>query len=99
MHHLTPGDAVRMIGIENLYAVHIHDNDGVRDLHQTPFNGVIDWTDFGLALHEIGFAGVVSLETAVSEKIPIPLREYEEMGLSKKARYIAALAADGQACV
>ena len=92
MFHTAPGDAARLIGTEYLYAVHIHDNDGIKDRHQMPFSGVIDWADFGKSLQEIGFDGVISLETGVPGSIPDALREYEEIGLAKKIRYIANLA-------
>ncbi len=48
---------------DRLKTLHIHDNDGTRDAHWDPFCGSIDWEDFRLALQEIGFGGVVSLET------------------------------------
>lgn len=96
MFGTSPADAVRMIGSEYLYALHIHDNNGEHDLHWHPFRGVIDWDDFGRALHEIGYQGVISLETSVSDKIPDVLRDYEEIGLFKKAQYIAALAGGEQ---
>lgn len=92
MFDLPVSDAVRLIGKDYLYALHIHDNNGVNDLHWNPFQGVIDWNDFGNALQEIGYQGVISLETGVSAKIPSALKEYEEIGLFRKARYIAALA-------
>lgn len=92
MFDLPLPDAVRLIGTEYLYALHIHDNNGVNDLHWHPFNGVINWTDFGNALNEIGYKGVISLETSVSNKIPAVLKEHEEISLFRKARYIAALA-------
>ena len=92
MFHTAPGDAARLIGREYVYALHIHDNDGIKDRHQMPFGGVIDWVDFGKSLHEIGFDGVISLETGVPESIPDALREYEEIGLAQKIRYIADLA-------
>lgn len=92
MFGLSPADAVRMIGKDLLRTLHIHDNDGRNDLHWNPFNGVIDWEDFGAALYEIGYDGVISLETGVSAKVPAELIEYEEIGLFKKASYIAALA-------
>ena len=60
----SPADAVRAIGKEYL-ALHVHDNNGVSDLHWRPGEGVIDWVDFTKALHEIGFEGCVSLETSV----------------------------------
>ncbi|MBQ9151017.1 MAG: sugar phosphate isomerase/epimerase, partial [Clostridia bacterium] len=39
------GDAVRMIGKEYLATLHVHDNDGRRDCHWRPGEGVIDWAD------------------------------------------------------
>ena len=92
MFNQSPADAVRLIGREYLYSLHIHDNDGVKDQHKNPFSGVIDWTDFGKALNEIGYQGVISLETSVPSTIPDVLRDHEEIGLYRKARYIAALA-------
>lgn len=96
MFHTAPGDAARLIGTEYLYAIHIHDSDGIKDRHQMPFSGVIDWNHFGNSLHEIGFGGVISLETGVPGNIPAALREYEEIGLVKKIRYIADLSYKGQ---
>ncbi len=92
MFELSPADAVRLIGKEYLCALHIHDNDGVNDLHLHPFSGVIHWDDFGNALREMDYTGVISLETKVSKSVPSVLREYEEIGLFKKAHYIASLA-------
>lgn len=88
----SPAEAVRMIGKEYLYALHIHDNDGQRDRHWSPFTGVIDWEDFGKALGEIQYKGVISLEVKKTSKIPEALSEYEEIGLYRKGRYIAELA-------
>lgn len=99
MFDMTPGDAVRLAGKKYLHALHIHDNDGQKDYHWPPFSGVIDWNDFGNALHEIEYGGIISLETEVSKSIPDELREYEEIGLFRKGHYIAELAADGKNCV
>ena len=89
---LSAGDAVRLLGKEYLYTLHIHDNDGNGDRHWEPFRGLIDWEDFCNALHEIKYEGVVSLESNLP-KLPGELREYEEIALCRKARYIAVLAA------
>lgn len=59
---LSSGDAVRLYGRDYIAALHVHDNNGVNDLHSEPFSGVIDWQDFSAALSEIGFSGVLSLE-------------------------------------
>ena len=56
------GDAVRLIGKDLLAALHVHDNDGKRDAHWRPGEGVIDWIGFTAALKEIGYEGVYSLE-------------------------------------
>ena len=58
---LSPADAVRRAGKE-LAVLHVHDNDGNRDLHRMPGMGVIDFKDFCKALREIEFDGVFSLE-------------------------------------
>lgn len=88
----SPAEAVRMIGKEYLYALHVHDNDGQRDRHWNPFTGVIDWEDIGKALREIQYDGVLSLEVKRTSSIPEQLVEYEEIGLYRKAKYIAELA-------
>lgn len=67
------GDAARLVGKDLLAALHVHDNDGKRDLHWRPEEGVIDWYGFTSALSEIGFEGVYSLETG-----PIRDKEHPE---------------------
>lgn len=86
---IQPGQSVRDIGAELLACLHIHDNEGSRDFHWLPYTGVTDWTDFNAALHEVGYTGVVSLETSVSGKIPADIREYHEIGLCMMAKKLA----------
>ena len=64
----SPADAVRTVGKDLLAVLHVHDNDGTRDLHRNPGQGIADWTAFSAALHEIGFDGTFSLETAVNRE-------------------------------
>ena len=64
---VQPGTAVREIGKKLLRVLHVHDNDGRRDQHLLPGEGVTDWDDFAAALKEIGFEGTVSLETSVKD--------------------------------
>lgn len=87
---VQPGDAVRQIGKEYLACLHVHDNNGERDLHWIPYTGVIDWNDFALALQEIGYEGVLSLETDIGHSMHLPkeLKEYFEIGLVKVARQL-----------
>jgi len=62
------GDAVRMLG-ERLHCLHVHDNDGKRDLHWFPYYGVTNWQHFTGALKEIGYQGTMSLETSIGERM------------------------------
>ena len=57
---------------ERLKVLHIHDNDGISDLHQIPFtfsktrenNSSTDWASFVRGLKNIEFKGALSFETA-----------------------------------
>ncbi len=86
---LSPADAVRLIGKEYLRALHVHDNDGKADRHMLPGEGVIDWEDFARALVEIDCTCPVSIETAVSSKIPTDERDAAERELAKSALIMA----------
>ncbi|MCR5526581.1 MAG: sugar phosphate isomerase/epimerase [Lachnospiraceae bacterium] len=56
---------------DNLRAVHLHDNDGIADLHGIPYTyagswggkPVTDWEGLIKALHKIGYSGTVNFET------------------------------------
>jgi sugar phosphate isomerase/epimerase len=84
----TPADAVRLWGTEYLRTMHVHDNDGRRDCHWMPGKGVIDWADFAAALQEIGYKGVLSLETAVPADVTED-RDAAERALAKTALTLA----------
>jgi len=53
--------AVRLVG-RRLFALHVSDNDGKTDLHALPFTGTINWPAFMAALHETGYAGLLTFE-------------------------------------
>ena len=59
---VQPGAAVRAAG-NLLKVLHVHDSDGERDHHWYPGEGAIDWADFSAALKEIGYVGVMNMET------------------------------------
>ena len=82
-----PADAVRLIGKDLLYTLHIHDNDGSYDRHLQPEMGIINWTAFADALREIGFEGVCSLECAPKRDPEHPeLWDAAELELANKAQ-------------
>ncbi len=86
---VEPAQAVRELEREYLRTLHVHDNDGRRDLHWTPYRGVIDWAAFSQALRDIGFDGALSLETHVESALPLDIREHYEIGLGLIARKLA----------
>ena len=68
----------------HLKVLHIHDNDGVGDLHQIPFTFTktrenkpsTDWEGFIRGLRNIQYQGVLSFETApVLSAFPEELKE------------------------
>ncbi|MBR2612905.1 MAG: sugar phosphate isomerase/epimerase [Clostridia bacterium] len=60
---IQPAEAVRMTGGDLLATLHIHDNDGTSDAHRPVGEGIMDFPLFVKALDEIGYRGVISLET------------------------------------
>ena len=48
---------------KRIKALHLHDNDRDRDLHQAPFTGTVRWNDLCNSLREIGYTGDINLET------------------------------------
>ena len=48
-----------------VFALHIHDNNYLRDHHQLPFTGKFDWLKITEALKEIGYQGDFTLETSL----------------------------------
>ena len=63
-HAEIAGSAVDMIHTlgHHLQALHVHDNDKKRDLHQLPFAGSIDFAPIMQALKETGYTGWLTLE-------------------------------------
>ncbi len=92
-HSLTvgiqPAEAVRQVGKEYLQVLHVHDNNGVNDFHWLPYNGIGNWEEFTKALLEIGFDGVLSLETSLSRKLPVDIRDNAERYLFQIAAKLA----------
>ncbi len=61
-------DDVRRMGIDHLFHVHLHNNDGTRDDHD--FNdGLIDMARILRGLKDLGYAGKVVIETLDAERI------------------------------
>ena len=57
----TPQDMIHELG-DYIGCLHVHDNDGVKDLHQAPRTGVTDWPALMQALRDIDYKGVFNME-------------------------------------
>lgn len=79
---LSIGDEVRRLG-SYLKVLHIHDNMGDRDSHLYPTKGIVDWDAFLDAINEIGYNGVLSLETSPSGVLEDNAFEDESVNLYK----------------
>jgi sugar phosphate isomerase/epimerase len=61
--NLTASAAEETLAAGSLLATtHVHDNAGRQDSHEPPGHGTVDWTGWGRALDQIGYAGPVLLE-------------------------------------
>ena len=74
---------------KHLATLHVHDDRYGQDRHLWPFQGEIDWDGFVRGLKEIGYKGVMSLETRIEPKTPQPMKGEMEIALAKVAKYFA----------
>jgi sugar phosphate isomerase/epimerase len=59
-----------MLG-DRLLTLHVHDNDGINDNHNSPYIGVCNWERFILGLRKMGYKGILNFETfGFNQKFP-----------------------------
>jgi sugar phosphate isomerase/epimerase len=76
--HLYPAGEIPQMVVEQLgdciFHCHFSDNDGVTNAHWRPGKGKIDWQAVLVALNDVGFDGVISIELedvpGVSRRVP-----------------------------
>ncbi|MCJ8011527.1 sugar phosphate isomerase/epimerase [Paenibacillus sp. KQZ6P-2] len=72
---IDQANAFRMLR-SRLKALHIHDNDGTKDLHLLPYQGTIDWARLVGALKEIQYSGDFTYEAHNGvNKLPDGIRD------------------------
>jgi len=86
---LSVGNEIRKLG-DYIRVLHIHDNMGNKDAHLYPTKGIIDWRDFVNALEEIGYDGILSLETGPSGNLEDEAFEKESIHLCKMFKELVA---------
>ncbi|OJU12414.1 MAG: hypothetical protein BGN88_04130 [Clostridiales bacterium 43-6] len=73
-----------------LMALHLHDNNGERDLHLLPFDGTTDWNRVAHNLTRSGYNGALSLEVEAG-RIPLYDGLHAEEFLKKAYQRCAAI--------
>ena len=88
--HDDPDEAIRILG-DRLETLHVHDVDGIHDLHTAPFFGCVRWDDVCQALADIDYKGVFSLESCVFAKGYFPQELFFDTVVlqAKIARFLA----------
>ncbi len=86
-YELDIAEEVKRLGDE-LRVLHVHDSRYRIDAHLLPYFGRIDWNSFGAALKDIGYNGVISLETVPPKILPDELFEELNVTLCKLAANI-----------
>jgi sugar phosphate isomerase/epimerase len=82
-----PVAMIRRFG-SRLYHVHVHDNDGRRDLHLPPGTGSIDWTAVVQALRQVGYDRTITLEVFSRDRnyVLLAKQKIEELWRSTQPR-------------
>lgn len=60
-----------------LQALHVTENNGVKDTHQMPFSARygINWTEVMVALRDVGYRGLFNLEILGERNAPVAIKE------------------------
>lgn len=73
--------------------IHIHDNDGLDDLHSLPYTGVLDWDAILASLKTLGYDGDLTfeimyfLEKFSEEQLPVAIALAGQMGAKMLAYF------------
>lgn len=85
---VSAGRLILALG-DRLQALHVHDNDRVRDLHVMPYLGKVDWETVYAALSRIGYNGDLTFESdGFIVKFPRELRYRATELLYEAGRYM-----------
>jgi len=84
-----PGEMIRQLG-HRIGCTHIHDNDGVNDLHTLPFYyKTIDWEAVMKALAQVGYTGNLNYEASqIVSNLPAELLPDGAKYMAQVSRYL-----------
>lgn len=84
LHGRTPAKMIKTFG-NRLHHVHLHDNNGLADLHLPPGTGNINWPSVAKALEQVGYDRTVTLEVFSRD------REYVLLAKRRVEKHLASL--------
>ena len=74
---------------KRIECTHIHDNNGISDLHTLPYYGTIDWENVMKAFAKVGYDGNLSYEAGnFVNKVPIEMRCEAAKYMAKVGKYL-----------
>ena len=83
-----PADMIRKIG-KYIGCTHIHDNDGIHDLHTLPYHGKIDWESVMRAFAEVGYEGNLNYEAGLFvNNVPVDLRKESAKYMARVGKHL-----------
>ncbi len=84
-----PAEFIKALGKERLQALHIHDNDLLRDMHRLPYQHSINFAPVLDALNEIGYEGDFTYEDEQTLRhVPIELLPATAKYMAEVGRYM-----------
>ena len=76
---------------DNLETLHVHDNDGTKDMHECPYRGNINWDKVMTALRDVRYNGVFNFEADTHNRMYInSIPDMGPMILAKMGRYLVS---------
>lgn len=66
--------------------IHLHDNGGVRNQHQLPFEGMIDWSDVMQKIAHTGYRGATTLEPMNWDYAHLSIHEFLDLAYVRAKR-------------
>ncbi len=77
-HHINYAPDVDLLGLygDRLLALHLHDNGGVHNQHQLPFDGKTDWNELMRKIAQAGYDGPITLEPMNWDYMCFTIREF-----------------------
>lgn len=96
-HHINyapDADLLNMYG-DRLFALHLHDNGGLRNQHQLPFDGLINWKEVMRKIAVTGYTGPITLEPMNWDYMHLSIAGFLRIA-AEKARILEKLADDGK---